>query len=102
MPTTFSRASLIFSTCPSRTLAVKASPSAKRRVGRRGAQPFRAREEVVGAVHVERHGLVPPTVIPSIRIVGRPTPTGTGLAVLPHVPIPASSFSGRSPRGRRA
>src|SRR3972149_1947070 len=34
---------------------------------------------------------VPPTVIPSILIVGIPTPTGTDWPSLPHVPMPVSS-----------
>ncbi len=36
------------------------------------------------------YALVPPTVIPSIRIVGSPTPTGTDCPSLPQVPIPES------------
>src|SRR4030095_8798994 len=38
------------------------------------------------------HALVPPTVRPSILMVGSPTPTGTDWPSLPHVPIPSSSF----------
>src|SRR5262249_51922932 len=38
-----------------------------------------------------RHAPVPPTVRPSMRTVGRPTPTGTDWPSLPHVPIPSSS-----------
>ena len=34
---------------------------------------------------------VPPTVIPSMRIVGNPTPTGTDCPSLPQVPTPESS-----------
>src|SRR5262245_32561001 len=34
---------------------------------------------------------VPPTVSPSIRTVGRPTPTGTDCPFLPQVPMPSSS-----------
>src|SRR5579885_2681544 len=41
--------------------------------------------------HGSNQALVPPTVIPSIRIVGRPTPTGTDWPSLPQVPIPESS-----------
>src|SRR5262245_14902280 len=37
-----------------------------------------------------RHALVPPTVRPSIRNVGWPTPTGTPCPSLPQVPIPSS------------
>jgi signal transduction histidine kinase len=36
---------------------------------------------------------VPPTVMPSIRSVGWPTPTGTPWPFLPQVPMPSSSFS---------
>src|ERR1700730_3330591 len=36
------------------------------------------------------HALVPPTVSPSIRNVGWPTPTGTPCPSFPHVPIPSS------------
>src|SRR5262245_40461746 len=38
------------------------------------------------------HSCVPPTVISSIRMVGRPTPTGTDCPSLPQVPIPSSSL----------
>src|SRR5262249_21493735 len=37
------------------------------------------------------HTAVPPTVIPSRRIVGKPTPTGTDWPSLPQVPTPSSS-----------
>ena len=37
------------------------------------------------------HTWVPPTVMPSMRIVGRPTPTGTDWPSLPQVPMPSSS-----------
>src|SRR5690606_1144098 len=39
-----------------------------------------------GGAHVS----VPPTVRPSMRSVGRPTPTGTDWPSSPHVPIPES------------
>src|SRR5262245_3752961 len=38
------------------------------------------------------YALVPPTVRPSILMVGSPTPTGTDWPSLPHVPTPSSSF----------
>src|SRR5262245_10264033 len=38
------------------------------------------------------HRCVPPTVISSIRMVGRPTPTGTDCPSFPHVPMPSSSL----------
>src|SRR5438132_212432 len=37
------------------------------------------------------HACVPPTVRPSMRTVGRPTPTGTDCPSLPQVPMPSSS-----------
>src|SRR5687767_3718763 len=43
-------------------------------------------------LYMVTHRCVPPTVISSIRIVGRPTPTGTDCPSLPQVPIPSSSF----------
>src|SRR5262249_4847601 len=39
----------------------------------------------------EAHALVPPTVSPSMRKVGWPTPTGTLCPSLPQVPMPVSS-----------
>src|SRR4249920_975916 len=38
------------------------------------------------------HRCVPPTVISSIRMVGRPTPTGTDCPSFPQVPMPSSSL----------
>src|SRR5262249_21370935 len=35
---------------------------------------------------------VPPTVMPSMRSVGSPTPTGTDWPSFPHVPIPGSGM----------
>src|SRR5262249_1773564 len=43
--------------------------------------------QVVACAHVP----VPPTVRPSIRTVGKPTPTGTDCPSLPQVPRPSST-----------
>src|SRR5207245_9002466 len=62
-------------------------------VGSGGAEHGRALEDRDEQVGVDpAHTCVPPTVIPSMRMVGRPTPTGTDWPSLPHVPIPACSF----------
>src|SRR6185369_14899940 len=47
--------------------------------------------EHVGEEVEHRYTCVPPTVIPSMRIVGKPTPTGTDWPSLPQVPTPSSS-----------
>src|SRR5262249_59007049 len=63
------------------------------RVGRGGSErrcPLEDGDEDAG---VDRaHTCVPPTVMASMRIVGRPTPTGTDWPSLPQVPMPSSSF----------
>src|SRR5205809_6208782 len=50
-----------------------------------------AREDVGEQGRVGAQTAVPPTVMPSRRIVGNPTPTGTDWPSLPHVPTPSSS-----------
>src|SRR4029077_6883899 len=62
-----------------------------------GASGRRAREhgdEQVAELyrHVGPHTWVPPTVMPSTRMVGSPTPTGTDWPSLPQVPTPSSSL----------
>src|SRR6185436_18967548 len=57
-------------------------------VGRAGPARLRALEDVDQEVRVA-HTWVPPTVMPSMRIVGRPTPTGTDCPSLPQVPTPS-------------
>src|SRR6185369_5390854 len=49
------------------------------------------RDEIAREVDELAHARVPPTVRPSIRMVGIPTPTGTDWPSLPQVPIPSSS-----------
>src|SRR6185436_11657060 len=60
---------------------------------------FRLDQEVLGKLAIPIallyrliHSCVPPTVISSIRMVGRPTPTGTDCPSLPQVPMPSSSL----------
>ena len=45
-----------------------------------------------GPAQVQAAQAVPPTVSPSMRSVGCPTPTGTLWPSLPQVPTPLSSF----------
>src|SRR4029434_11305795 len=64
-------------------------------VGGGGAAGLGASEHVheqVGARRGAAHTWVPPTVMPSMRVVGNPTPTGTDCPSLPQVPTPSSSF----------
>src|SRR5439155_7774865 len=64
-------------------------------VGRGGAAGLGALENVdeqPAAIALGAHTWVPPTVMPSMRIVGSPTPTGTDWPSLPQVPTPSSSF----------
>src|SRR2546422_518560 len=60
------------------------------------ALPFRLgeqlRRQALVNAHAARHACVPPTVISSTLIVGRPTPTGTDCPSFPQVPIPSSNF----------
>src|SRR6185369_5447324 len=66
---------------------------ADHRVGGVGARAARAGDEVLDDVtelHA-RQACVPPTVMPSMRMVGRPTPTGTDWPSFPQVPMPSSS-----------
>src|SRR5262249_5216842 len=69
------------------------------RVGGGGAGPGREVEhrlqggaQLLGAERPggPAHACVPPTVRPSMRIVGRPTPTGTDWPFLAQVPMPSS------------
>src|SRR5262247_3613018 len=63
-------------------------------IGRRRPTGLGATQDVREQAGAERgvaHTWVPPTVMPSMRIVGSPTPTGTDCPSLPHVPTPSSS-----------
>ena len=64
-----------------------ATRSAARRARRRAARRI-----------VAAHTWVPPTVMPSMRMVGSPTPTGTDCPSLPQVPTPSSSGRSRPTR----
>ena len=62
-------------------------------VGLGGAPVARLLEQVGEEVQQRpRQTWVPPTVMPSMRIVGSPTPTGTDWPSLPQVPTPSSSL----------
>src|SRR5574337_184476 len=68
-------------------------------VGRRRALSLRLLQNLLGNLLADHCALppfgmprVPPTVSPSILIVGSPTPTGTPCPSFPHVPTPSSSF----------
>src|SRR4029079_9983204 len=66
--------------------------------GTRAAR-LRALEDVDQEVGAQlAHTCVPPTVMPSMRIVGRPTPTGTDCRSLPQAPTPSSSLRSWPPR----
>ena len=54
-------------------------------------QPGERRELVRRRPRAAGHAALPPTVRPPIRIVGRPTPTGTHWPFLPQLPMPGSS-----------
>src|SRR5262249_10810956 len=62
-------------------------------VGGTGARGQRIADQSLGdpAQVAAAHAPVPPTVRPSMRTVGRPTPTGTDCPSLPQVPSPSSS-----------
>src|SRR6185437_3334106 len=58
---------------------------------KRGQQQQSQCERRQGRPPAEPHAAVPPTVSPSMRKVGCPTPTGTPWPSLPQVPMPRSS-----------
>src|SRR5262249_8004173 len=64
-------------------------------IARGGAELSGLLEDGGGQVfelHGASYAWVPPTVRPSMRTVGKPTPTGTDWPSFPHVPMPSSSF----------
>src|SRR5262245_40789810 len=67
------------------------SSSSKRSRGKTIARDPNALNHLSALNHIP-YALVPPTVRPSILMVGSPTPTGTDWPSLPHVPTPSSSF----------
>src|SRR4030042_2653628 len=73
-------------------------------VGSEGAGALRSPERSPHRLEeIRGHPSVPPTVMSSMRMVGRPTPTGTDWPSLPQVPTPASrarSRPSREPRSR--
>src|SRR6185295_7123820 len=60
------------------------------------ASPARPLHQLLGQLlrrrPAHRATLVPPTVMPSMRSVGNPTPTGTIWPSFPHIPIPGSGM----------
>src|SRR5581483_7621419 len=67
------------------------------RRGSPGDEAARDLAEVGGVAHA----CVPPTVRPSMRTVGRPTPTGTDCPSLPQVPMTSSSWRSAPTREMR-